>query len=867
MKTALLLLFFLPLCLLGQVVEDFSDGDFTVHPSWVGMDSCFIVNSNGQLQSAAASAGEAWLSVSIDSVGDISQNGELEWRFWIRENFSPSANNYAEVWLAADSADLPHATSGYYIRFGSAGSQDAIELYRRDLSGDQLIAQGTPAAIASSFKLAVKVNRDKEGRWLVQTDFDNYGVYTVEAEGVDNTIPCMGYFGFYIRYTSSNAKKFYFDDIYIGPEVVDTVPPVLNHIEVRDASHLLLVFDEVLPPSALDVSHYFVEPGVGQPDSACFASRPSEVLLVFHPPLPVNVNCQLRVSGISDLVGNLMSDFMGDFAVLFITENDVVINEIMADPSPVVGLPEWEYLELFNTTPFTVDLTGWSLCVGSTTKLFPQAVIAPSGFLILCKSDAEQELSRYGPTCSFSSFSIANAGTTLRLVSPNETVVSEVVFNDTWYHDAGKEEGGWSLEQIDPYNPCAGTFNWSASTDPSGGTPGRENAVNAPNAFQPRLERVSMLGDKIVLLWFDQQMDRASLAEASHYQVLELELSPNEVVINPLDATSVELIFQTAFQEGTLYTLSVSGVANCSGNLIEEGAEIRFGIPFTIGEADILINEILFDPIEPGVDYVELYNNSDKAFDLSTLKLGVIKERFPNPIDTVLKEITAEPRLFLPETYMLLSTDGYTVAAQYGCELHDHVDMESFPSYANQGGIALLMSRQGVVVDQMVFDESMHDPLLKVTKGVSLERVSWDVPSDQSDNWHSAAESVGFGTPGYANSMKAGDNDIEEDSGEVTLMPEVFSPDGDGIEDCCVISYAFREGGYTVNTYIFNVEGQLIRHLVKGEVMGIAGKGIWNGLDHRGVRVPLGIYVMVTEVFDMEGAVHRYRNVVTVASR
>lgn len=178
----------------------------------------------------------------------------------------------------------------------------------------------------------------------------------------------------------------------------------------------------------------------------------------------------------------------------------------------------------------------------------------------------------------------------------------------------------------------------------------------------------------------------------------------------------------------------------------------------------------------------------------------------------------------------------------------------------------MLMSRQGVVVDQMAFDESMHDPLLKVTKGVSLERVSWEVPSSQSDNWHSAAASVGYGTPGCANSMAM---DVVEDlgGGFVKVEPEVFSPDGDGYDDHCVVSYDFGAAGCRVNTYIFTADGRLVRHLVKGELAGREGRFVWNGLDHRGSPVPLGIYVMVTEVFDEEGEVRRYRNVVAVASR
>lgn len=178
----------------------------------------------------------------------------------------------------------------------------------------------------------------------------------------------------------------------------------------------------------------------------------------------------------------------------------------------------------------------------------------------------------------------------------------------------------------------------------------------------------------------------------------------------------------------------------------------------------------------------------------------------------------------------------------------------------------MLMSRQGVVVDQMSFSEKMHYPLLKETKGVSLERVSWDAPSDQSDNWHSAVEAVHFGTPGYENSMMAvPQNDPEEDV--IKVEPKVFSPDGDGMDDSCLVNYAFEEAGCTMNVYVFNVEGQMIRHLVKGELISQTGSFVWNGLDERGQRIPLGLYVMVAEVFNLDGMVKKYKQTVVVASR
>ena len=869
MRKTLLLFLILPVYCLAQVVDDFSDGDFTANPLWVGTDTSFTVNNSFQLQSAATSAGEAWLATVIGndaSKKGHSREGEVEWRFWIRENFSPSTNNYTDVWLCADTSELPMATRGYFLRFGSAGSQDAIELYRKDLSGEQLVCCGTDAAIASSFKVAVKVNRTSDGHWTVATDYENVGNDVVEAQGDDNTYPIEGYFGFHLHFTSSNAKKFYFDDVYIGPETIDTDPPELLALETADAQHLLLTFSESLAESSLETQNYLVNPLSIHPDTVSFDGTPSKVLLSFMTSLPGNTNLTLHLANLCDLSGNVMPPTERSFAFYQAVENDVVINEIFADPTPAVGLPEWEYVELFNTTEFTIDLKSWSFFIGNTAKAFPVVQIEPSGYLILCKADAEPELQAYGPTCGFSSLSIANAGATLRLQSPDETTVSEVSFNDNWYHDADKKNGGWSLEQIDPFNPCAGTLNWSASTDPSGGTPGRINAINAPNTTVPQVARVSMLGDQMVMLWFDQQMDRESLRDPSQYLVEELGIHPVEVVCNPVENSSLELVFETHFEEGVVYTLVLNGMESCSGQPVAPDTKVLFGIPNAISQGEVLINEIMFDPISPGVDYVELYNYSNKTFDLSELKLGVVRESFPNPADTVMKEITSDSRLFLPGSYLLLSTDGFTVCQQYACEPNNYVDMESFPSYANAGGTALLMSRQGVVIDQMAFSEKMHYPLLKETKGVSLERVSWEVPSLQPDNWHSAAEAVHFGTPGYRNSMMAEQQEKPIEN-PVVVEPAVFSPDGDGFDDNCRIAYQQDAAGCTMNVYVFTADGRMVRHLVKGELVSAQGSFVWNGLDEGGLRVPIGIYVVVTEVFDFEGKVRRYKNAVGVASR
>jgi hypothetical protein len=859
MKKTLLFLLLLPFSLFAQVTDDFSDGDFTQNPTWAGTTEQYTVNSSKQLQLNAEGEGAAYLSL------PITEYESMEWQFWIREAFAPSGNNYSDVWLSADNADLSQVDQGYFLRFGEGGSNDAITLFRKDANGQQQILRGTEGAIAASFTVSIKVTCDREGNWMLQTCYDNSGIYFIEAQGTDDTYGRGGSFGFWSKFTSSNSKKFYFDNVYIGPRIADHEPPELLTCEVLDLTHLQLAFNEALDEAtALNPENYSIDNGLGHPASVSFGNNPAIVVLELEREIGNGINYTLTVSGIKDLWNNAMEPMSMAFSIYEASEYDIVINEIMADPNPVVGLPEWEYVELYNTTEFGIDLKDWQIQIGSNDNTFSNYVLAPHGYVILCHNDAVAELRQYGDCIGFSSFSVGNTSSAMFLYNKAGVLISRVNFSNTWYHDPDKDNGGWSVEQIDPLNPCAGASNWTASLDASGGTPGRINSVNGENNVLPQVERISMFGNQIVQLWFDQQMNPVELLEPQHFLVEETGEHPQQTVINPIDGTYVELHFAHGFSEGIVYTLVINDLTNCVGTGIENDTRVQFGIPNEIAEGEILINEILFDPIAPGVDYVELYNNTDKTFDLSTLMLGVIKDSFPNPADTTLKEIMSDSRLFLPHTYVLLSTNSEIVGQQYDCPTDNFVQMASFPSYANAGGTAILMGKDGVMIDAMYYSEKMHYPLLKVTKGVALERVSFDQSSMNANNWHSAAERVHFGTPGQPNSMM---QSTEPSNEVISINPDIFSPDGDGFDDACFINYHFDEAGYTMNIYIFNVAGQLISHLAKGELVGQEGSVLWNGLDNNGIKVPVGVYVVVTEVFNFEGKVKQFKNAVVVGTR
>ncbi|MFO7613804.1 MAG: hypothetical protein R6W71_04110 [Bacteroidales bacterium] len=266
-----------------------------------------------------------------------------------------------------------------------------------------------------------------------------------------------------------------------------------------------------------------------------------------------------------------------------------------------------------------------------------------------------------------------------------------------------------------------------------------------------------------------------------------------------------------------------------------------------------------------GVEYVEIYNRSGKAIGLDDLLLATVKESPPNPPDTQTYALTSGCLTLLPEEYLVLTADPEKVKHQYFTEnQHAFRKMISFPSYNNDKGFALLINEEGLVIDGLKYREEMHLPLLNSYKGVALERISPDRLGDHSNNWHSAAEAVGFGTPGYRNSQFSGEMD---NTGVLSVHPEVFSPDGDGQDDQLGITYSFNAPGKMVTILIFSANGYFVRTILNNELCGTSGICSWDGrLDDR-TAAPNGIYVVYMEALGMDGKTDRFKKACVLARK
>jgi flagellar hook assembly protein FlgD len=150
----------------------------------------------------------------------------------------------------------------------------------------------------------------------------------------------------------------------------------------------------------------------------------------------------------------------------------------------------------------------------------------------------------------------------------------------------------------------------------------------------------------------------------------------------------------------------------------------------------------------------------------------------------------------------------------------------------------------------------MQYPLLNSVDEVSLERISPDRSSKDVTNWHSAAEAVGFATPAYINSQFG---KAVTDQNEITLSPDIFSPDNDGYNDNLAIAYTFGTPGNNATIIIFDATGRLVRNLVNHELCGTTGAFAWDGITNDRLKASIGRYIVSVEIFDLQGKVKRYK--------
>lgn len=209
----------------SQFSEKFSDGNLTVDPTWTGDTAQFSITELKQLQLNSSGTDTSYI---VTPNRDAEQT---EWDIMMIMNFNTSLNNYARIYLVSDQSDLFNSLNGYYLQIG--GSNDSVGFFKQSGNTAVRLFKGERSCTNhSSNLLRLRVTHDQQGVWHLFSDQE--GGYNLIEEGsaADNTYTTSSWFGLFCRYTSGNAKKFFFDDLYCGPVKPDSTISMVKPYDV-----------------------------------------------------------------------------------------------------------------------------------------------------------------------------------------------------------------------------------------------------------------------------------------------------------------------------------------------------------------------------------------------------------------------------------------------------------------------------------------------------------------------------------------------------------------------------------------------------------------------------------------------------------
>ena len=548
-----------------------------------------------------------------------------------------------------------------------------------------------------------------------------------------------------------------------------------------------------------------------------------------------------------------------------LTQNryDVVIDEIMADPTPQISLPSNEWIELRNVSANPINLQNWRIgdATGQSGPM-PNFILQPDSLVIICTGSAVTAMQVYGRVISVTSFpSLDNDGDQLFLKNNTGLTIHAVNYSLPWYQNAVKSDGGWTLEMIDTKNPCTGISNWKASTDTKGGSPGMKNSLDAANNDQsgPSVKNAYAIDNLTIILVFDEPVDSLKGATPANYSIDGGLSIQSATSLSPL-FDKVQLKLTTVMLANTVFNITVNNVTDCKNNSIGARNKAKVGLAVDAVATEVVINEILFNPKTGGSDYLEFYNRSSKIFDAN--KLYIANRNSSGAVSST-RLISTIPYYIFPGDYIVVTGDAINLSLDYMVQNPDAVfELSSLPSFPDDEGDAILLNFQGTIVDEVKYKDDWQFALLSTPDGVALERIDPDGPSQEAGNWHSAASTAGYGTPTYKNSQY---KLIQSITATVEVTPKVFSPDNDGRDDITTIQYKTDEPGYIANITIYDANGRPVRNLVKNGTLGLQGYWTWDGLDDKRLKLAVGTYILLTEIFNLDGKKEIFKNVIVLA--
>lgn len=556
-------------------------------------------------------------------------------------------------------------------------------------------------------------------------------------------------------------------------------------------------------------------------------------------------------------------------------QGDLLVNEIMY--APMGDEPEW--VELFNNSPDSINLKGWKISDNNiSTKSFitqSDVQVAPNTYVVVAK-DLNFSLVHPNVFSVIAYFSALNNTTSdaVILYDPSNVTMDSVLYEPGWGGQNGK-----SLERIACELSGTISTNWGTCQDSLSSTPGIVNSIARlnydialTNVTQTRIES----GGKIVpsIQFTVHNVGRNAVDSMQ----LKLFLQHNNTAVgDSAELIQCTSILRTLFPGDSIqWSERLSEVHSGESAIIvvveywrdERKKNNRALISIRNGfePQSVILNEIMYEPLNSQNEWFELYNRSNVPIDIAHWSFQ--DRATANGINSFV----------ISDSSLVIPPGGFIVVAADSslCELFSYLKTRPANvhvsilhrsggfSFNNDGDAIVLKDLVGQTIDSVLYSPRWHHPDLLDTYGRSLERINPLFATNDRKSWSTSTNMLG-GTPGQANSIMATSPVI---GSTLSISPNPFSPDGDGYEDFCVIQAHLSLKTSNMNIRIYDIKGRLIRTLVNGEIGGLINNFVWDGRGDDNQRVRVGVYIVFLEATEQStGAVETAKTVAVVATQ
>ncbi len=847
-----LFILFFPTSIYCQFSENWNNNTFNSIPEWIGQTDLFTIN--GDSSYLYLNAPEGVSSAFLFTESKAIENAE--WNFSIGLDFNPSSSNYCMVYLCSSSNVWDENTQGYYIKIGD--TSDEVSLWKRKSGVDTKIIDGRDKILdTSSCSLNIRVTRDDIGNWVLYTKLGETE-YIKEGEVNDIEIYESTYFGIYCKFTKTRRDKFHFGAISVsGQAYSDHIPPKIEQHQLIGGAILVLSMSEILnSETVVEKNVKVVGCDVGIND----ISLDEDLITVsFDHKVCDAENGAIRLSGFEDVNDNVIRDTIIYYTYFKTSRYDIEISEIMVDPSPEVELPNCEYVEVYNNSGHIINLDSYKLIINGKSSLIGDYILETSAYVLLV-SESNFDLFDQENKISISGMgTMTNQEGEILLVDNENKIIDAITYPFSDLSESFKSEGGWSLEKKDLNNQDLSSCNWGYSLDLKGGTPGVVNSINKMNIddSEPFVRFLSFIDDNNFKIHFSEAMDSSVIWSTS--LGMDSKLIRN-VSVDTIFLSSINVKLVDEMISNTIYSINPSiDITDLAGNSFQNSYTWRMGFPEKMDSFDLCINELMFNSSDGGVEFVEIYNRSNKMINVDDIYLTHLENDMPDKLFA----LNSNHQLIFPGDYIVVCNDTAQLQKEYTPIIKQQLIECDIPTLNNDGGNLAIVNKSGQVIDYLQYTEDMQFELLNSFSGVSLERLNYNSRTNTRNNWHSASAESGYATPTKVNSQFSdGQAIVKKDW--IWLDDECFSPNSDGNKDYLRINYKMPEVGYSGTVKVYNKNGIPVQILADNILFSSEGFIQWDGIQSNHVKAPMGIYIIYVELFSTKGDVLKEKLVCVV---